>query len=199
MRVGDPVVAIGNPFGLRRTATAGIVSAVQERTITAPNGYPIDHVIQTDAPINSGNSGGPLLNARGEVIGVNSQIARADGSTGNVGIGFAVPSNTVKEVVAQLVATGKVDRAFLGIRGSTVTAELARVFRLPVDAGVLVEDVGDGSAAAKAGLKGGTTDVVVAGESYMLGGDLIVAVGGKRVGSLEELRDVLATTSRARP
>ena len=192
VRVGDPVVAIGNPFGLRRTATAGIVSAVQERTITAPNGYPIDHVIQTDAQINSGNSGGPLLSARGEVIGVNSQIARADGSTGNVGIGFAVPSNTVKEVVAQLTATGKVDRAYLGISGSTITAELARVFRLPVDEGVLVEDLAEGSAAAKAGLKGGTTDVVVAGESHVLGGDVIVAVGGKRVSSTEELRDALA-------
>src|SRR6185503_20984126 len=137
VRVGDPVVAIGNPFGLARTATAGIVSAVQERTITAPNGYPIDHVIQTDAQINGGNSGGPLLNSKGEVIGVNSQIARADGSSGNVGIGFAVPSNTVKAVVAQLVTTGKVDRAYLGISGSTITPELARVFRLPVDEGVL--------------------------------------------------------------
>ena len=192
VRVGDPVVAIGNPFGLRRTATAGIVSAVQERTITAPNGYPIDHVIQTDAQINSGNSGGPLLSARGEVIGVNSQIARADGTTGNVGIGFAVPSNTVKEVVAQLTATGKVDSAFIGISGSTITAELARVFRLPVDEGVLIEDVTAGSAAAKAGLKGGATDVVVAGESHVLGGDVIVAVGGRRVGSTEELRDALA-------
>ena len=192
VRVGDPVVAIGNPFGLRRTATAGIVSAVQERTITAPNGYPIDHVIQTDAQINSGNSGGPLLSARGEVIGVNSQIARADGSAGNVGIGFAIPSNTVKEVVAQLTATGKVDRAYLGISGSTITAELARVFRLPVDEGVLVEDLTEGSAAARAGLKGGTTDVVVAGESHVLGGDVIVAVGGRRVASTEELRDALA-------
>jgi S1-C subfamily serine protease len=192
VRVGDPVVAIGNPFGLRRTATAGIVSAVQERTITAPNGYPIDHVIQTDAQINSGNSGGPLLSARGEVIGVNSQIARADGSTGNVGIGFAIPSNTVKAVVAQLTATGKVDRAFLGISGSTVTAELARVFRLPVYEGVLIEGVTEGSAAAKAGLRGGSTDVVVAGESHVLGGDVIVAVGGRRVGSTDELRDVLA-------
>jgi S1-C subfamily serine protease len=192
VRVGDPVVAIGNPFGLRRTATAGIVSAVQERTITAPNGYPIDHVIQTDAQINSGNSGGPLLNGSGEVIGVNSQIARADGAGGNVGIGFAVPSNTVKEVVAQLVATGRVDRAYLGIAGSTVTPELARVFRLPVDAGVLVEGVSEGSAAEQAGLKGGTTDVVVAGESHVLGGDVIVAIGGERVSSLDELRDVLA-------
>ena len=192
VRVGDPVVAIGNPFGLRRTATAGIVSAVQERTITAPNGYPIDGVIQTDAQINSGNSGGPLLNAKGEVIGVNSQIARADGSTGNVGIGFAVPSNTVKAVVAQLVATGKVDRAYLGLSGSTITPELARVFRLPVDEGVLVEGVTTGSAADKAGLRGGTTDVVVAGESHVLGGDVIVAVAGKRVASTDELRDLLA-------
>jgi S1-C subfamily serine protease len=116
VRVGDPVVAIGNPFGLARTATAGIVSAVQERTITAPNGYPIDHVIQTDAPINPGNSGGPLLNERAQVIGVNSQISTAQGGNGNVGIGFAVPSNTVKAVVAQLVMTGKVDRAFIGHR-----------------------------------------------------------------------------------
>ena len=192
VQVGDPVVAIGNPFGLARTATAGIVSAVQERTITAPNGYPIDHVIQTDAPINSGNSGGPLLNDRAEVIGVNSQIAPAQGSSGNVGIGFAVPSNTVKEVVAQLVATGRVDRAYLGIGGATVNAELARVFRLPVDAGVLVEVVSDGTPAARAGLKAGTTSTVVAGEGYTLGGDLIVAVAGKRVSSLEELRDVLA-------
>ena len=192
VQVGDPVVAIGNPFGLARTATAGIVSAVQERTITAPNGYPIDHVIQTDAPINPGNSGGPLLNERAQVIGVNSQISTAQGANGNVGIGFAVPSNTVKAVVAQLVATGKVDRAFLGISGSTVTEELARVFRFPVDAGVLVETVGEGTAAAKAGLKAGTDTTVVAGESYTLGGDLIVAVGGKRVASLEQLRDVLA-------
>ncbi|HWG55890.1 MAG TPA: trypsin-like peptidase domain-containing protein, partial [Gaiellaceae bacterium] len=128
VRVGDAVVAIGNPFGLARTATAGIVSAVQERTITAPNGRPIDHVIQTDAPINQGNSGGPLLDDRAEVIGVNSQISTGETGGGNVGIGFAVPSNTVKNVVAQLIEKGRVDRAWLGIGGTTVTPELARQF-----------------------------------------------------------------------
>jgi S1-C subfamily serine protease len=191
VRVGDPVVAIGNPFGLRRTATAGIVSAVQERTITAPNGYPIDHVIQTDAQINQGNSGGPLLNARAEVIGVNTQIAPG-GTGGNVGIGFAVPSNTVKQVVAQLVSTGRVDRAYLGVAGSTVTPELARAFRLPVDAGVLVESLVEGGPADVAGLQGGSSDVVVAGESHVIGGDVIVALGDRRVSSLEGLRDLLA-------
>jgi S1-C subfamily serine protease len=191
-RVGDPVVAIGNPFGLDRTATAGIVSAVQRRSITAPNGFSIDHVIQTDAPINPGNSGGPLLNDQAQVIGVNSQIPTASGSSGNVGIGFAVPSNTVKQVVAQLIATGKVDRAFIGIGGSTITPDLARVFRLPVDTGVLVETVRPGTGAARAGLKAGTTDHVVSGQSYTLGGDVIVAADGTRVASVENLRDIVA-------
>jgi S1-C subfamily serine protease len=126
------------------------------------------------------------------VIGVNSQIAPADASGGNVGIGFAVPSNTVKDVVEQLVATGRVDRAYLGIAGSTITEELARVLKLPVDAGVMVERVGDGTAADRAGLRGGTSSVIVEGESYMPGGDLIVAIAGRRVSSLEELRDALS-------
>jgi S1-C subfamily serine protease len=193
VRVGDPVVAIGNPFGLDRTATAGIVSAVQERTITAPNGDPIDHVIQTDAPIYRGNSGGPLLNDRGEVIGVNSHIATDEvGSDADAGVGFAVPSNTIKNVAAQLVDKGKVDRAYLGIGGTAVTRELAELFGLPVDTGVLVERVGPSTPASKADLQGGTSDVVVAGESYSLGGDVIVAIGGERIASLPELRDVLS-------
>ena len=192
VRVGDPVVAIGNPFGLNRSATYGIVSSVQERTITAPNGYPIDHVIQTDAAINRGNSGGPLLNDEGEVIGVNSQIETAEGSTGNVGIGFAVPANTVKNVVAQLIDKGKVDRAFIGIEGTSVDPELARLFRLPVDTGVLVERVVEGTPGARAGLRGGTSDVIVEGQSYRLGGDVIVALDGERVASLEDLRELLS-------
>jgi S1-C subfamily serine protease len=191
VEVGDPVVAIGNPFGLERTATLGIVSALQ-RAVTAPNGYTIDHVIQTDAPINRGNSGGPLIDMRGRVIGVNSQIETGDGSTGNVGIGFAVPSNTVKTVVAQLLDNGRVDHAYLGILATAVTPELARVFRLPVDNGLLLERVETGSPSARAGLKAGTTDVVVAGEGYRLGGDLVVAADGRRVSTIAELRDVLA-------
>jgi S1-C subfamily serine protease len=188
--VGDPVVAIGNPFGLDRTATAGIVSALQ-RAVTAPNGRPIDHVIQTDAPINQGNSGGPLLNAAGEVIGVNSLISNPTGG-GNIGIGFAVPSNTVKEVAAQLMRGGKVERAYLGVTARGIEADLAQLFRLPVDAGLLVETVGEGSPADEAGIRGGQTDVAIAGVEYSLGGDVIVAADGKRLTDIGELRDVLA-------
>jgi S1-C subfamily serine protease len=192
IRVGDPVVAIGNPFGLDRTVTAGIVSAIQ-RAITAPNGYTIDHVIQTDAAINHGNSGGPLLNARGEVIGVNSQIETGDSGVGNVGIGFALPSNTVKSVIAQLIREGRVDRAFIGITATAITRDLARVFRLPVSKGLLVQSVQPRSGAAAAGLKAGTTQVVLAGESYDLGGDIIVSADGTPVANLDRLRDVVAT------
>jgi S1-C subfamily serine protease len=184
-------VAIGNPFGLDRTATAGIVSAVQ-RLITAPNQFTIDHVIQTDAPINKGNSGGPLLNARGEVIGVNTQIETGGIATGNVGIGFAVPANTVKNVVAQILRTGHVEHPHLGIQGHPITTELAERFRLPVEKGVLVESVTNGSGADRAGLQEGDTDVVVSGETYILGGDIIVAADGQKVSSIEELRDAIA-------
>lgn len=188
--VGDPVVAIGNPFGLERTVTAGIVSALQ-RNVTAPNGVTIDHVIQTDAPINSGNSGGPLFDAGGNVIGVNSQIQTAGGS-GNVGIGFAVPSNTVRWVIDQIIEKGQVDRAFLGVGARAIDPELARRFELPVDSGLLVETVSPGSGAANGGLQGGGESVVVAGTSYTVGGDVIVAAAGKRVTTIGELRDVLA-------
>jgi S1-C subfamily serine protease len=191
VRVGDPVVAIGNPFGLDRTATAGIVSALQ-RLITAPNQFAIDHVIQTDAPINRGNSGGPLLNMRGQVIGVATQIETGGISTGNVGIGFAVPSNTVKDVVAQILQTGSVNHAYLGIRGQAVNSNLAETYNLPVKEGVLVEDVRSDSGASKAGLEGGETQVVVAGETYILGGDIIVALDARKIASLEALRDAIA-------
>jgi S1-C subfamily serine protease len=189
VQVGDPVVAIGNPFGLSRSVTAGIVSAIQ-RQITAPNEYAIDHVIQTDAAINHGNSGGPLLNARGEVIGVNAQIETGGASQGNVGVGFAVPSNTVKSVAGQLIESGKVEHAAIGILAQQLTPAVAKEFRLPVNSGVVIEEVQSGSGAAQAGLKGGTTDVTVAGESYRLGGDIIVAANGMPVKDLASLRDI---------
>jgi len=192
VRVGDPVVAIGNPFGLDRTATSGIVSALQ-RLITAPNRFTIDHVIQTDAPINHGNSGGPLLNARGQVIGVNTQIETGgDMATGNVGIGFSIPSNTVKDVVAQILRTGHVDHAYLGISGQALTPDVTATYNLPVNSGVLVESVTNDSGADKAGLQGGQKQVVVAGETFVLGGDIIVSFDGRKISSIEELRDAVA-------
>ena len=193
VQVGDPVVAIGNPFGLQRTVTSGIVSALQ-RELTAPNTYKIEHAIQTDAALNHGNSGGPLLNAEGQVIGVNSQISTGNtGQQGNVGIGFAVPVNTVKNVAAQIIRSGKVEHAFLGIGAQPIDDRLAQLFKLPVSQGLLVQDVQTGSGAARAGLKAGSTNVVVEGESYTLGGDVIVKADGKPVATVGQLRDVVAT------
>lgn len=192
VQVGDQVVAIGNPFGLSRTATAGIVSALQ-RQITSPNQYTIDHVIQTDAAINHGNSGGPLLDMQGEVIGVNAQIDTGNtGEQGNVGIGFAIPANTVKTVVGQILKTGHAEHPFLGIEPQPITPTLGQILHLPLESGMLIAKVEPGSGAAKAGLRGGTKQVTVAGESYIVGGDVIARVDGRVVSSLAGLRDVIA-------
>ncbi|MGB2874836.1 MAG: trypsin-like peptidase domain-containing protein [Gaiellaceae bacterium] len=190
VHVGDAVVAIGNPFGLERTVTAGIVSALQ-RVIQAPNAYSIDHVIQTDAALNHGSSGGPLLSSRGEVIGVNSQIQSGNG--GNVGVGFAVPINTVRTVAGQIIKTGRAEHAFLGIRAQAVTRAVARLFRLRASHGLLIVSVQPGSSAAKAGLRAGTQQVTVSGETYPLGGDLVVGADGVRLYSLDQLRDVISS------
>jgi len=191
VRVGDAVVAIGNPFGYDRTVTAGIVSALQ-RVIRAPNSYSIDHVIQTDAALNKGNSGGPLLDALGNVIGVNSQIAAGDsGASGNVGIGFAVPINTVKTVAAQIIKTGHAEHAYLGISVQAVTPSAAKLFHLPSTHGLLVASVQPGSGAAKAGLRAGTGNATLAGETYPLGGDLITKIDSTSLYSLDQLRDVI--------
>ena len=192
VRVGDQVIAIGNPFGLDRSVTSGIVSGVQRR-IEAPNQLSIAHVIQTDAALNHGNSGGPLLNAEGQVVGVNAQIETGGSGQGNVGIGFAVPINTVKDVVADLIKHGKVQHPFLGIEGKTLEPNIARLFHLPVTSGVLVASVRSGSGAAKAGLKAATTQVTVAGESWPAGGDVIVKVDGQSVPTIERLIDLIAT------
>jgi putative serine protease PepD len=157
VEVGDPTFAIGNPFGLDRTLTTGVVSALQ-RQISSPNGYSIDDVIQTDAAINPGNSGGPLFNGAGQVIGVNSQIestgSSSSGEAGNVGIGFAIPSNTVHNVVQQLMKSGKVNHAYLGVSTQDGSG-----------AGAQVASVAQGAPAASAGLKTGDVITSVAGKT----------------------------------
>jgi putative serine protease PepD len=192
VRVGDSVVAIGNPLGYERSVTAGIVSALH-RPLTAPNDFTIDDVIQTDAAINSGNSGGPLIAANGQVIGVNSAIATGNtGARGNIGIGFAVPVNTVRDVASQLIDRGRVEHPFLGVVAQPIDKEIADVFNLPVKQGLLVVRVIEGSGADKAGLRAGTTEVVVAGESYLLGGDIIVEIDGKPATTAEDLREAVS-------
>jgi S1-C subfamily serine protease len=183
--VGDPVVAIGNPFGLDRTATAGIVSALQ-REIKAPNGFTINDVIQTDAAINPGNSGGPLLDGHGRVIGINSQIESPNGG-GNVGIGFAVPINTVRQVAEQLLSSGEVKHAFLGISGTDVTPQLADVLNLSAKQGALVQSVIPGGPAAKAGVEAGRATVSIDGQRIRAGGDVITEVDGQAVAGMDEV------------
>jgi S1-C subfamily serine protease len=184
VQVGDPVVAIGNPFGLDRTVTTGIVSALQ-RQIQAPNGFSISDVIQTDAAINPGNSGGPLIDGAGQVIGINSQIESQSG--GNVGIGFAVPIKTAIDVVSQLEDGGEVHRAYLGITGGDITPDVAQALNLPVDQGVLVEQVLNGGPADDAGIKGATGQATVGGQTVPIGGDIITKVDGKEVTGMDEV------------
>jgi S1-C subfamily serine protease len=186
VQVGDEVVAIGSPLGLNETVTSGIVSALN-RTITSPNNFSINDAIQTDAAINHGNSGGPLLDLQGQVIGINSQIESDSG--GNDGIGFAVPSNTVQSVVSQLIATGKVQHAYLGVGIATITDALSSQLGLP--AGVEVTQVTSGGPADDAGLKAADATTVVGGQEFPTGGDVITAVNGKAVSTSEELQSVI--------
>lgn len=189
VEVGDTVYAIGNPFGLDRTMTAGIVSAVG-RDIQAPNGLAIPKAIQTDAAINHGNSGGPLLNTRGEVIGINDQIQSGGAVDGNVGVGFAVASNTIRTTVPRLIATGHAPHAWLGVEVAPIDPQVAKAVGLPAE-GVLVAGVVKGSPAAKTGLKAGTRQVTVDGQSALVGGDVIVSVAGLKIRSPAELSEVV--------
>jgi S1-C subfamily serine protease len=195
VEVGEPVVAIGNPFGLDRTVTAGIVSAIQ-RQIQAPNGFSISHVIQTDAAINPGNSGGPLIESEGKVIGINSQIQTGGSGDGNVGIGFAVPINTAREVVQQIEDHGEIKHAYLGISGGSITPDLAKALKLPEEEGVLVNEVVKGGPADEAGIKGGDTSATIEGASFRLGGDVITEVNGKKITGME---DVINAVNAASP
>ncbi len=185
VQVGDPVYAIGNPFDLERTLTTGVISALQ-RQITAPNGFAINNVLQTDAPINPGNSGGPLLDASGRVIGINSQIETGSSGGGSVGIGFAVPINTAKGEISQLEKGGTVRGAYLGLTSVTIDGSLSGL-NLPVKSGALVQSVQGGTAAAKAGIHGGTVNSTTENGQIELGGDIIVKIGGQAVTGSEDL------------
>jgi S1-C subfamily serine protease len=194
VQVGDPTIAIGNPFGLERTLTTGVVSATK-RTIQAPDGFQIDGVIQTDAAINPGNSGGPLLDAAGRVIGINSQIATGGSGGGNVGIGFAVPIDTAKRILPQLKRSGTVDRGYLGLDTVTIDRSLAAL-NLPVDQGALVQSVAPGGPAAKAGLRGGSVAAQIGGQEVRLGGDIITAVDGRRIRTSDDLASAIGNKKK---
>jgi S1-C subfamily serine protease len=191
VQVGDPVLAIGNPFGLDRTLTTGVVSALQ-RQIQAPNGFAIRDVIQTDAAINPGNSGGPLLDAAGRVVGINSQIATGGGGGGNVGIGFAVPVETAQKALPALKKGQTVKRAYMGVSTRTIDGSLSGL-GLPVKEGALIQSVEQGSAAEKAGLKaGGISAQLATGESIQLGGDIIVEVDGQKVATSDDVAQIVS-------
>ncbi len=181
-KVGDPVVAIGNPFGYTRTVTTGIVSAVARR-INAPNDFTIGDVIQTDAAINPGNSGGPLLDAEGRAIGINAQIATG-GTEGSVGIGFAIPIDTAKDLLPKLREGEDISRGFLGVSATTVDEEVAKELKLPVDEGALIAEVRDGSPADEAGLRAGEDTTA---DGLPRGGDLIVSIDGEEISSSDDL------------
>jgi S1-C subfamily serine protease len=186
VQVGDTTVAIGSPFGLEETVTSGIVSALH-RQMEAPNNFTINDSIQTDAAINHGNSGGPLLNINGDVIGVNSQI-RSDGG-GSDGVGFAIPSNTVKSIADTLIGSGKVEHAYLGVSVQDISASVADQLNLVT--GVEVATVRAGTPAKKAGLKGATGSKTVEGQSYPTGGDVITAIDGRKVTSSEDVQQTI--------
>lgn len=188
LKVGEPVVAIGNPLGFDFTLTAGVVSAL-DRELQSPNGSIISNGIQTDAAINSGNSGGPLIDATGHVIGINEQIASQSG--GSEGLGFAVPINTAIRVMEQLKDGGSVEYAWLGIQGQTLSADIAHALGIEGE-GVLVAEVVDDSPAAAAGLKGGSSETSVQGQPYVVGGDVITALDGESLSSMEELAGIIA-------
>jgi S1-C subfamily serine protease len=187
LQVGQKVYAIGNPFGLAGTLTSGIVSSI--RSVQEPNGININEAIQTDAAINPGNSGGPLLNSHGEVIGINTMIASSVGQ--NAGIGFAIPINTAKAVLNDLLTLGRVRRPVLGVYTLAIGPDIADQLGLPADYGLLVQRVLPGGAAERAGLKGGTERAYLGNTPIMVGGDLIVAIDGQDVQDQQQLEQVM--------
>ena len=184
LQVGQRVLAIGNPFGFSGTLTTGIVSSLG-RTVQTSDTTFIDEAIQTDAAINRGNSGGPLLDSHGEVIGINTAIFAPNGTT--AGIGFAIPINTAKRVAEDLIKTGRVRRASLGVEGRALWPGLADALNLPVQQGILIERVTPGGPAAQAGIRGGTRSVLAGLQEIRVGGDVLVAIDGQDIASQIDL------------
>jgi len=179
------VLALGNPFRLQNTLTTGIISSLG-RTIKSESGDLIDNVIQTDAAINQGNSGGPLLNTAGEIVGINTMILSPSG--GNIGIGFAIPVSTVRRVVDDLIKHGRVLRPWVGVLGYAISDDLASALDLPARSGVLIAKVEPGGSAEGAGIKGAAKLALLQNERIYVGGDIITHADGKPVGSVEELK-----------
>ncbi len=184
LQVGQRVLAIGNPFGFQSTLTTGVVSALGRTVQTSQTTF-IDEAIQTDAAINQGNSGGPLLNTHGEVIGINSAIYTPSGTT--AGIGFAIPINTAKLIAQDLINTGRVHRAFLGVEVRPLWPGLAEALDLPVQEGLLIERVTSGGPADRAGLRGGNRAVAAGMRRILIGGEVIVAADGQKMASQLDL------------
>jgi S1-C subfamily serine protease len=183
LRVGDPVVAIGSPFGLEQSVTSGIISALG-REMVAPNDFGIDDSIQTDAAINHGNSGGPLLNMRAQVIGINAQIRSESG--GNDGVGFAIPSNTVRDIAGRLISGGSVEHAYLGVQSQTIDEAAAEALDIP--RGAMITEIVAGTPASRTNLRPATGERTIQGEVYATGGDVITEVNGRRVDGADALR-----------
>jgi putative serine protease PepD len=184
LKIGQKVLAIGNPFGLQRTLTTGIVSSLG-RTIRSESGTLMEDIIQTDAAINPGNSGGPLLNSEGEIIGINSAIISPSG--GSVGIGFAIPVNTARKVVPQLIAKGYVSYPWIGATIQTLIPEIAKYLKIKVERGAMIAEVVKGGPADKAGLKGGNQRVQVGNMIVIAGGDIVVKADQHDVKTNDEL------------
>jgi len=191
LQVGQRAIAIGNPFGLERTVTTGVISSLGRTLRRDDSDFQIAELIQTDAAINPGNSGGPLLNSQGQVIGVNTAIRSLTGV--NSGVGFAIPVDTVSRVVPELISLGRYRHPWLGVTGTSVTPELVEIMELPIETGVLIFTVEPDGPAYKAGLRGGGTQVIVSGRPMQEGGDILAAINGSEVRDFDDLVNYLAS------